>query len=464
MSKEHNLSIVCHNYLGHILANELSMEGRNIKLIDTPQYNYGDLTSNIISYLDKEFFETWGKDREIKALRDMQPYLSSAPFEFCFDDYRICLGNTPSQNLLEMIRKIPDFLVGYDDLPKLIKELVQNPENFDRSYFEFCHLVAANIFRYKSFQNLLIEDFLIHCPDHLKKLYEVFQETWFKKIRSLDMKEDSKKGLMYLFRSIYQNKISIQTSEFEVFHLFLTLLGPKYSVDNEKVKKDLAHKGGFEVKSNQLSGFDMSWGKVSSIDLDEKKEELETNQIFFLTSYPPEEIMELPRISDAYSNIKFKIENKEDFGFLGRSRYIYSTSHYLGTRMPFVEIYWDKTNIRGNAVLKKQDADKVEFHTSFIKTNLKKLLKNFYPQKELNITCTEFEAGHDFYYLQSDWQNMKREKLAHFPISRKFRLLSEDKNRFIKVKNANYFGPLKDGPLGLLSLLMELKDSEKLIN
>ncbi|MDH5581042.1 MAG: hypothetical protein OEY33_03985 [Bdellovibrionales bacterium] len=460
---ENHLNIVGDSYLSYIAASHLSAEKRDISIIDDPSYRFGEIYGSFISELDKYFMHAWGKDKEIGPLKNIEKYLTPKPLEFSIDHLKICLGQAPFLNIIELLRKVPSFFKGLEEKDKLIKDIVRNSGQFDDAYYNFCRLVGANIFRYKSFQNLLIEDFLAHCPDSFKKIYEVFADAWFTYSKSFNEGDRTKKSLMYLWRTIYQNKLSVKTSEFEVFHLILVMLGPTYQIDQQLFKDDCKKEKGFNTFKGQVLNFTQRFGNVRSIEHSSKNGPMETNQLFILCSTPPEDKVELARIYPGYTSVLLRVKNCKDYDFINDKLYVFGRSGDLGTRMSFWTIHRNNGELWISAKVKKENAYKIEFDLPFVKEKLTRDLAYFYPHKNLRPQFIEKKQGHDFYYQESNWNSFTRVKLARIPVSKKFKIFDANKHRFRKIKNANYFGPLKDGPLGLLSLLMELKDCQKLI-
>ena len=292
-NNKYQLNILGNSYLSYIVASHLIGDELDVTILNDPSFGMGENYGNLISELDKSFFHTWGKDKNLVSLQNLNEYLTPIPVEFRIDDIQVCFGRTPSLNLIEMLRKIPSFFKGLKDKDKLIKDIIINSHQFDGSYYNFCHLVGANIFRYKTFQNLVIEDFLVHCPDSIKKIYEVFIENWFENISSMHQKDETKKALMYLWRSVFQNKISIKTSEFEVFHLFLTMLGQTYRIDQDAFKKSCKKNKAIRTYEGEVLDIHQSFGNVRNIHHSSEKEAIDLNQLFIICSGPPENMFEI---------------------------------------------------------------------------------------------------------------------------------------------------------------------------
>jgi len=463
-NNKYQLNILGNSYLSYIVASHLIGDELDVTILNDPSFGMGENYGNLISELDKSFFHTWGKDKNLVSLQNLNEYLTPMPVEFRIDDIQVCFGRTPSLNLIEMLRKIPSFFKGLKDKDKLIKDIIINSHQFDESYYNFCHLVGANIFRYKTFQNLVIEDFLVHCPDSIKKIYEVFIENWFENISSMHQKDETKKALMYLWRSVFQNKISIKTSEFEVFHLFLTMLGQTYRIDQDAFKKSCKKNKAIRTYEGEVLDIHQSFGNVRNIHHSSEKEAIDLNQLFIICSGPPENMVEIERLHPGYCSTLLRIKNFAKYQFLQDKVYVYARSCDFGTRMPFWLLYKNNDELWVSANLKKEDASKIDFDIPFIKEKIKNDFNFFYPHKNLDPDFIDQKRGNDFYYQESDWQNFSRTQLAYVPVSKKFKILDKRKHRFVKINNSNYFGPLRNGPLGLLSLLMELKDCHKLVS
>lgn len=455
-------TIVGKSYLNYLLGHKILDEEKSIQLIEDEDFGIGENYSCKVFELEKQFLKTWGEDEKLDALKNIEETISNKPIEFAVPGLRILLGRNPSENIGELIRKAPQFFYDEKDQnDKIIKDILKNSELFDLMYNRFCHLVAANIFRYKSFQNLIIEDFLIHCPQHIQTLYKCFLEKWFKISKSLKKENVPLKNLMYLLRANIHNKICLKTSDFEVFHLFLCLLSPRYEINDKQLRSSFNWPKNVEVIKGKVDDLNLRFSKVKTLDVDNK--EFPTKNIFFVTSKGREDKLDIPFKYRTYINLKLTGLKSNNLRFLKEHTYVYGSNEKLGTRFPFWQMKLVGKELVFDMIVEFKNGTKEEFFLKKVKEILAKDLKFIWGDIDINFDDIQATFGNELYYCDGTWQEHKRDELARIPISRKFKVYSAKKNKFIKSSNSYYFGPLKDGPLGLLSLLMELKDSNKLM-
>ena len=103
---------------------------------------------------------------------------------------------------------------------------------------------------------------------------------------------------------------------------------------------------------------------------------------------------------------------------------------------------------------------KVEFLKEKVVKQVERDWEGIFPKMLDGMESFSMKLGKDLYLEDEDLKKIKNGDEAPFPkILSLFDVSKMKKNR--NLKNVTYFGPLKEGPLGLLSTLMELRDFQE---
>ena len=95
------------SYLSFLFAFTLMDNDKKVLLLDDERSRYGNLFTGFLCHLEKTFLELWGKKRNLAPLENLDKYALKRPFTMIVNNHQIQLGNSPSKNYQEFLRKMP---------------------------------------------------------------------------------------------------------------------------------------------------------------------------------------------------------------------------------------------------------------------------------------------------------------------------------------------------------------------
>lgn len=231
LDKYFNNVLIGNNSLSCILGLGLLKARKKILIIDDERLHYGPLYAQNLGELEKNFLEVLGEDEGLRPLVEVDKFLHRAPLRFCVDRGQILLGRRPWQNFVELNRKLPEIFDSQfvDSCADVLND-ASRAEEFDQMFYSTSVRIATSAVRVDGVEQLNFNLFLNQCPEQIKEMFAGFKT------------QVTLKGLvghLYLWRSYYQQQMGPELDELELFHLFLSLLGPRYELDELALKTEL---------------------------------------------------------------------------------------------------------------------------------------------------------------------------------------------------------------------------------
>ena len=106
LQKNYSFTVVGKGYLSFLYGIELLRRDLSILILDDRRLEYGDLFTFGLSKLDIEFLKTWGTDRNITALKQIEDFVTQRSLTYVLGGKRVLLGGEPWNNLRELYRKL----------------------------------------------------------------------------------------------------------------------------------------------------------------------------------------------------------------------------------------------------------------------------------------------------------------------------------------------------------------------
>lgn len=462
IEKHLDMALVGKNYLSFLLGLELLERDKKVLLLDDDRLSYGHLYSDSLPRLEVDFLKTWGSDKNIEPFSHIDKYLKPRCLTFIVGKDLVRLGGRPSHNFSEILRKAPQMIpVGLDFVWPF--ETEEGQADFDEAFMAFTKRVAQNAFRYKSVQSFNTAVFLAHCPPDIKTCFEAF-ETVFR-----DLTKDTYDGFFseltffFMARGKFQKKFNMELSRFELFHLFLTLLSPYYELDQESLMVDLeavlVDRGGM-YKRTRVREWLFNRSKPWSMELASYDGIIHPESISLLGADPSGLSIKLENLGQSYGCIRVDFPYLEDASiFWKNDKFLRCDKSMLGTERPLWEADFGENSVRFNVFVKKLKGSKLEFHETDILKMLEKDVDDVFPGLWDRIDNPYMEWGPEVWI---EGQGAKTKGDIPFPKSVSVTNVKEPM-REEKLNQVYYFGPYKEGPLGLLSSLMEIKDGQQFL-
>jgi len=443
LNKNVDTIIVGQNYLSYLLAFQLITERHDVLILNDERIAKDDNHFKMFSPMEKSFIQAWGEDLEAPYLEHISEALSVRPFIISLDEKEVLLGrDNPYQNIVELARKFPEF---FYEILEFIDSSGITEESFNEAYYNMCDRLGKTLCRYKTLQNFNFSTFSNHCPDYMTDIFDLF----FERISMGDEFEDSKALFAYGMRAIFHDVLTISMPKIEAFHLFCSLIGPRYQLDTShivsKLKGLLEHRGG-NFRNSQIREWKFHKGRPWCVELNSFEGIIHPRKLTFIGGRPRQIPLKL-ETQHLYGNYELIV--RKDKLHQRSLPFFKFYSNHMGAQFPFWVEYRlegeDESKSRVRVFSKGHDAEKEEFLFNEISDLLCK-----HNVIEMKSDIEDIKLGEDVISgVVAKSLNLPEKMILR---DGAFALKGE------KLKDVYYIGPCKKGPLGLLSSLMETKD------
>ncbi len=452
--------LVGKNYLSVLLGLELLDHGQKVLLLDDDRLSYGNLYSDGIGELEKSLLKGWGEDRLISPLAKIDEYLTSSSQIFHSNYKQLCLGHSPSENLIEFSRKYASSFA--EDEYEILIDLINSPEKrkeFDEQVMGLCHRLGVNGFRFRSVQNFDTQFFLSQSPQSIQDLYKIFKSKWtFESIES----DDELKVFLNSFSLAYHKTFGVRFGDYQIFHGMLSILSPSYKLDQDKLCQYLLsffQKKGGQFKKTHVREWKFYKQSPWSLELASFEGIIHPKKVIFLGGDPSNIPIKLGKDSTFYNQLNMTVKLEESGSDSDNDQFL-SKSKMLGTDYFIYQVKRldDKTcNIK---ILLR---NKRGFKLSFIKEELvkftKKELSKYFPIINWESADFDIKWGSELFF---DRSLLHRNETV--PLFQKVKIFEKAGPELGQsLKNVHYIGPLREGPLGIVSSLLEIKDGHQFL-
>lgn len=451
LQKNFSKAIVGRSYLSFIYGIELLRHKHSVLLLDDERLQFGDLFNHGVTLLDLEFLKTWGADRQIDCLQNVERFLQQRPYTLVWNQKRIRLGGSIWDNLRELYRKIPELFPFEAFLVKADEGLA---EEFQTEFGLLTSRLGTTGFRFKGLENTSLEFLLGQCPSRVKDAFLLFK-------KAVRKEKDLSWQFLYFARAPFHKRLASCTSDVELFHFFICLLSPHYILEDKELIKELSQifvaKGG-HFKETKVREWKFYKGMPWSIELASFEGIIHPQKISFIGSWPQGLPLKVKHGQKRFQSIHFYSKcNDSRLDSLEGSWIIWASPEGLGTDLPLWRLEVKEGAIKGQYLYREKPGSKLPFYQELLQQKLFQGLNDWLPGLTENLSHVEYRPGREVYLDQSNsyrsnpLPRLKEVKLYDF--SSPFL-----KNR---LKNVSYFGPLKGSPLGLYGQLLELKEISK---
>lgn len=462
IEKELDMVLVGKNYLSYLLGLELIERKQKILLLDDDRLSYGELYTDSLPLLEIEFLKTWGADKDIAPLKNIEKYLMPRALTLAVGDELVRLGGSAAHNFLEIARKVPGLF------PKSLEvtwpyETEEGAADFTSGFEDFCKRVAQNAFRFKSVQSFDTAVFFADCSEDLKSCFESFEEVYRKMKKEGHSKYEKELTYFFMARGKFQKKFSMDLTRFELFHLFITLLSPLYDLDQESLLKDLdeviLERGG-NLKRTRIREWLFYKSKPWSLELSSYDGIIHPKSISLLGADPAGLSIKLENKGQSYGCVRAKLLYKENSKIHWKGeKFLRSEKKLLGTENPLWEIDFGENSVLVKMFTKKLECSKIGFHRESTIKTLESNINNYYPGLWSELEAADLEWGPEIWI-----EGQKDKSKGEIPFPRSVSVTNViGPMKEERLGQVYYFGPYKEGPLGLLSSLMEIKDGQQFL-
>jgi hypothetical protein len=410
------------NYVSLLISFALFERNKKVYLIDEHQKFPEE--AKYLRGFERVMLKTWGLDCQIPSLLDLEGYLAPSPYRIVFDGRHLNLGNSPSQNFNEILRKNPEFFSS---------EPLKNENSrkkFDKKFNNFSDQFGIKFFRFIDHKNFNMESVWPLMPQELRDIFADFK---------INTKKPELRFLLCFFRGVFQNQFSADSSDFSLLFILLFLLSPRFELNRKKFEDDLlkhfSRKGGEIIPGKEMA-FQTKGSNIEK--LTSPSEESKTIEKLYITCGEFGEVSMIPNHSKCYTSIKIHLNLK--ISDLFKQEFLVSNTHRIGGDYPLTKIKFEKEGIFGEVLIPYLAGSKVSFDEEktleILLNDIQSISGNF-PHRDFRPI---FSNSYNF------WSGSELVPQTIWPYF----------NR--PMKNLNIFHPSNSCMMDGLSLLSQIKD------
>ncbi|MGB0452432.1 MAG: hypothetical protein ACPGJV_01855 [Bacteriovoracaceae bacterium] len=200
-----------------------------------------------LNAFDLAFLKLLAEKLNSDVLKDIDSYLKPAEIYFRGENFLFRTTQSPWENLLQVIRKFPDwFEIGPQTQPREdklefdLEKIVdfKFKDQFDEDFSSTVSRLAENCFRYRTIENLTASLFETHCPEYLVGLVQTIRDN-FNLFKKQPAKSYAYRSNVLVMRFAFQQLMDLSWGEVEIYHFVLSFLSAQYELDFERFITDL---------------------------------------------------------------------------------------------------------------------------------------------------------------------------------------------------------------------------------
>jgi hypothetical protein len=337
LNKNYSKGIVGLNYVSLTYGLIALEKGHSALIVDDQRLPFSNKWYLNIGYLERSILIRIGEKYNIDPLKNLDNYLGDKNTVLCLNKIIIELVDSPFSNIKEIARKIPECFSGvYLDKLKLI-----SPDVFDADFFEYLDQVCENAFE-KLENNNLKDLFDAHKGLEFSAVMESFIEFFEKNT-------DITKHIHYILQVMYQTVFSSAHLKIESEYLLMSLLSPRFEVNESKLKEDLLfeyRKTGGDIKVTSVKDWGIEDNKLKYILLDSIDGLIKLDNCHFFSQINHHLPFDVQSAKTQFKSIKINCMLDHKFISLYESkRIIFSNKSRMGSDFPYWEVSIDSTGL-----------------------------------------------------------------------------------------------------------------------
>lgn len=254
---------------------------RSTLLIDDPRFTGDSYYLHYLSEMEVLSLLRLGKSYEIPELLDLKQFLLPASIEFVTNSVRLRLGNSPFENLREVLRKFPELLDSADlDMP-----YKEGAEAFNAYFQEELRRYESSLFEASKRPRGLRYD--LQGPKWMKSFYARFAELIN---REYSVSKDLKySGLLHLLGLSAEEKLKTYLPPEEIPFYFFRMLSPIYRLQDffltTQLKRRLLLLGG-DYKESAVQFWQLHERKFENLLLESFEGVISGDRVMFFAHLP----------------------------------------------------------------------------------------------------------------------------------------------------------------------------------
>lgn len=454
LSKNVDQVVIGKSIFSVLLGLQLLQKGSKVLLLDDDRVSYGELYERLLSHTVIHSLKTWGEELGLDPLVNIENSLKSSQqvlhVQTSSGQRRVLLGSSPWSNMLELTRKL-----GHPGGSSLLP----NKESFDEEVSGALARLGRDIYRFQALSQLDAKNLTSHFSASFMNWAEPIVTPFFGR-KKLDLTRPWD-AFFYLARAIYHQKLSLDFSSAEVWHLLLEAIAPRYELELDGLVEELI--GIYQLRGGQYKRArvrEWMFYKSSpwSLELSSYEGIIHPRKLVVMGSSSHEIGLELEPQYPIYNSVRLTFDGS--YSASGGTRHFMFATNEVGTDFgPWTISCHEGDKIFVDCAIKRRPGMKIDFYTDKLMARAHDLLRTTFPLSDFGPDAqTAPNIGREV-WLDEHFNKRSRFRgdiLVAKPI--KLRQVRSPGDTEL-VKNVSYFGPSKRDHLGLLSSLLEMKES-----
>lgn len=460
LDKQFEIAVIGKNYLSIMYGLRMLLDDNRVLVINDERASLGDQMLSSHGALEVNLLKQWGEMEKIPELLNIDSYITPRFSTFHLPTGRLKLGAArPSQNLKEIIRKLPFF---FEDGSQFINSFVFDEnlrEAFDGQYFQYLNFLSHFALNSRSGNDFEREFIVNTLPPEIKKVFLIFEKNFIaNKGEGYEWndKEWSVKLINFIVNCNIHYTFSIEQEFYQIFHTFLYLIGPFFHVDGEHLEKKLQVQfleSGGVIKNAKLKEWVFYKGRPWSIELDSFEGIFHPKKLTYFGGTPTGLPLKIKTSSPILKQVTLKAkidksilnisedESRQDFYFCNKDM--------IGGEFALWKITEDDGYLFASCPVLYYPGTKINFFNDRICDAFTKEITKLFP----NFKGNDFEIIWDNDLFHQKLRSKKRkpnqfsDKVYDYSTPSSLSLIKDFKN----------FGPMGELPLGLISCLMKMR-------
>lgn len=445
LSKRYDSTIIGLNYVSLLKGIfELSLS-HSVLIVDHEEYQFANNWFLNIGELDKKIFKELGCHYNLQQIKGIDYYLKPTNTILHIENLFIEFSDSPYSSLKELARKLPESFSNFFQT-----EMISiDSDRFDQTVINLIDLLAKNSF-YGLDENKAMSLFLNTDP-LLAKIFTRFSDY---------MNEDKPlvKELHYALQVMFRTNFSNVTNRLESMYLLLSLIAPRYSVDEKKLTNDLLfeyRKLGGDLKASWVEDWGIQQRNLKYILLDSVDGLIGTNNCYYFSQLGKQNFFKHKSDKRFFLSISLECIIDHDFVdlFAGK-RIVFLIKNRMGGDFPFWEVSIDESGLlTGVYAYANNLGTKPSFYYHHALSDIHQSLLKILPGLTRSdwVARTKLKKGSDIWVedqasSKSDFQAQNKSHLSD--------LYQVDTN--IKVEGIKYCGPDRTKSLGFYGYILDV--------
>lgn len=438
-----------------LLGLQLLQSGSNVLLLDDDRIGYGDLYERFLGETTIQAIKAWGEDLTVEPLIKLEDSLTEIDHVYHLEAHgharKVRLSRSPTGNMLELSRKL-----GH---PYNEEQFFPDRETFDEEVMAAFKRLGRHLYRFQSLSQLDAKTLIGQLPKDLVAWAEPIVDGYLGR-RQLDLNRPWD-AFFYVARAIYHQKFSLDFSAAEIWHLLIEAISPRYELDSDNLVEELVNvyqlRGG-QFKSTRVREWMFYKSSPWSLELSSYEGIIHPKKLVLMGSDCSPIGLELDPAGHSYMSVRLHFESQTAAMTNGEINFHFAPSD-VGTDFAL----WSVRHLKDGMIdvevaVRQREGMKIEFLNEKLLIHSQALLDQNFSLSRAVPSGKSIIQGREL-WIDEHFHKPRRlrgELLLPANISLR-QVLAPGETE--KVRNVSYFGPAKRDRLGLISSLLDMKDS-----